>query len=1045
MRIFGKFTDINGKMVTVDILTNGDRVDYSKEEVEDVEKKYVETAQKLGESVYEAKAKARADTLFPKYAKAASFTDAGFTEPSQEPDDGGHSFTDAGFTEPGQEPDDGGHSFTDAGFTVPGDNIKGDENPPLIPDVGETDAEVGNLYSGEEADYTIGENGLWFGGVPFEVTSEIDDNFEVIIKQTGLLRLVTSQYMGHLLFSSKMRKSRIIVRRENTTVFDGYLTMNIYNQPFNTDADIFEVQCVDKLATINFFNYKKTFPETYKNNKNNSTVVSFKTVLFDALSGLDGNVWYDCSKSIDGNNWEGVFDDIGIGENVFFGDDFDGMMNREDSLTQILQYLNLHIVQHKEDFYIFDWNSVKKGNTTWKCLTDDEKEDTYGGKATILSGDMHMARDTEINILDVYSQVQVTCEVDEAEEILADMLDEKDLKSWYNNVQKYMTEYISEGEGETARNCMFDMLDGKSNDYDSGSMVDWYVQALYNPNWQMNVGYQIPLSKEPTVTEGGRYVNQHEWISRVKKNGLSCGFFRIGKLERKATELADVDPVPKLDTKEYLYISVNGNELREQEYARPSDAEVAAVEPIMVYTGNTATGAFSPVDYDTTNYLVFEGKIELQPTQKESETQMIQTIATNYVLPTTVASENNEDGRFYVRKWYSYFDCQQENADDEGWTHMNSLGYKRNGGKIFGTGLMMPAKDKSIDISKIDKHEAPFEYSYSAEGDATDQIRKIPVLECYMKIGNKLLVEWNIKKDGSSDFGWFDENNLPDKVINGQKTGTKASTFTLGFNPAIGDVILGKEYDIQNTVSFTMNIDAKGTAIPIKKEDALSGDIEFKILGPCTTVWDQVIRIHPSFWRHTSWEQDALPILAYTENIIISDFSIKVVSDNALDNNDGDDNDLMYVAQETDYNFNTKHETSFSIITQLDSATAKAKGIKNGVYMNAAVDMTTNEPLGYLYSKKEGKKKAEEHYVYDYLEDWRRSRITMSMTLKDDGIDFRDRFGSMPLKKSFNIIGISKNIKMGTVRLDLREYADGLADFEEEEVEEFKEDASINS
>lgn len=997
MRIFGKFADLNGKMITVDILTNEDYVDNTVELTDkQLENREVDRASSIGESVFEGSAIHSAKKIFPKYIKKGN--------------------TEVVF--------DSSYSSV-----VPNDNIDHNSKPPIISNT-DSNSNTGNIWQGEEADYIIGEDGIWFAGSPFEITSETEDNFDAVIKQTAVLRLVTSKYLGQILFSSKMRKSRIVVKREGNTVFDGYLTMNIYNQPYNTDADEFEIQCIDKLSTINFFNYKKTFPETYKSNKGNATVTTFKNVLLDALNGLDGNIWYDCSKSVDGTRWNTVFDDIGIGENVFYGDDFDDMMNREESLTQMLQYLNLHIVQHKEDFYIFDWETIKKGNHNWICLTDETKEDNSNGRAKILSGDMHMAKDTDITIADVYSQVQVTCDIDEADELLADIFNEKDLKSYFNSPQLYMTEYISEGEGESARNCFNDMINNRSNDYDAGTMVDWYVQSMYNDNWTMTPNNPITYEK----SEGGRYINQDKLLTRVKNKTLSAGLFKIAKFERKSTELANTDPVARLESKNYLYISINGNEDKNERTMKPSDSQIAAAAPIITYTGNTVTGAFSPVDYDTTNYLVFEGKIELQPIQKETLSGA-----------NTVPSENNEDGRFYTRKWYSFFDCSQQEPTICGWSYPTSYPLRiRKTDHFVGVGLMMPAKDKSFDTSKVDKHEDPFVYSFSDEGDTTDQIRKVPVLECYLKIGNKILVENNFKKDGSSDFLWVREGEEPDKVINGKKILTtdanaiahgqlyvKAKTFTLGFNPSIGDVILGKEFPIQNTVSFKQNIDAEGTAIPIKKEDALSGDVEFKILGPCTLVWDQVIRIHPTFWRHTSWERDALPTLAFTENIIISDFSMKVVSDNALDNSEGD-NDLLYVAQETDYNFNTKHETDFKIITQIDSATAKAKGIKNGVYMNATVNMRNNQPLGSLYTKKEGKKRAEEHYVYDYLEDWRKSRITLTMTLRDDDIDFRDRFGSIPLKKSFNILGISRNIKLGTSTLMMREYADGLYDFGEE-------------
>ena len=50
-----------------------------------------------------------------------------------------------------------------------------------------------------------------------------------------------------------------------------------------------------------------------------------------------------------------------------------------------------------------------------------------------------------------------------------------------------------------------------------------------------------------------------------------------------------------------------------------------------------------------------------------------------------------------------------------------------------------------------------------------------------------------------------------------------------------------------------MNLDAKGTAIPIKKSDALSGAVVFRILGPVNLTWNDITRRHPSFWRHTKW------------------------------------------------------------------------------------------------------------------------------------------------------------------------------------------------
>ena len=76
-----------------------------------------------------------------------------------------------------------------------------------------------------------------------------------------------------------------------------------------------------------------------------------------------------------------------------------------------------------------------------------------------------------------------------------------------------------------------------------------------------------------------------------------------------------------------------------------------------------------------------------------------------------------------------------------------------------------------------------------------------------------------------------------------------------------------------------MNLDAKGTAIPIKKSDALSGAVVFRILGPVNLTWNDITRRHSSFWRHTKWYNNTKFVLSHIENIIIKNFECKIYSD----------------------------------------------------------------------------------------------------------------------------------------------------------------------
>ena len=920
-----------------------------------------------------------------------------------------------------------------------------------------TDSSVGDssvadsstdAWTGDTPDVWIGEDGIWFAGDPFTTECEMEDTFEHIIKHTGKLRLVVSKYVGDLVFATDARQNKIVVKRGDKTLFSGYITMNVYEQPYNTMADQFEIECIDKLATLNQYNYRGTTPETYLNKAANATTVSFLDVLKDSLDGLDGDVWYDSTKSIDGSTYADTLEKIGVGEQIFFGEDFDEMLDKEEALRQVLQYMNLHIVQEGEDFYLYDWMSMKrKAEPEWVEIRNDNtdasvsprrrpeeepsdssfvSDDTFYN-AVVLKGDMHMSNDTTINIGDVYSQIQVNCELEEAEDLLTDFFDDDNMYSNFSNMEKYVTEYISEGEGSDARNCFLNMIKGESDTYDSGSMTDWYMQVMQNKNWIMNPDKPI----YPNFIQLGAYdetLGKQQYIipDHLAKQSCRAALLKWGNIKRKASELENADPVSQIKMTNYLYISINGNEMNDEATARPSDADIAANEPIVVYNGNVVSGSFSPADDETTNYIVFDGKVVLQPIQYESLTMPF---LGNSILPLTVPSKNNDDGRFYARKWYKYLTPKDEEPSIVGWTDPNCAGYRftdfySNEKKIAGRGLMPPAEDNSLPTRTIDKHEDPFKYSYSSVGDSTDHIFKIPLLECELRIGDKKAVEYNIDADGHSDFMWCRDGEEPDLIIAGKDTGRKATTFTIGINPKIGDIIIGTEFDIQNTISFKQNIDASGTAIPIKRDDALTGNVSFKILGPCPTMWNQIIRIHPTFWRHTDWKEDYLSVLANTANIIIKEFSCKIYSDNAL-NTDNADNDLMYVAQETDYNFNTKNEIDFSIVTQVDSKTAKEKGIKAGVYTNGAVDMTTNKPLTYLYTKKYGmtvKRKAEEHYAYDYCEEWRKPAVVMTTTLKDDkNVDFKYLYYSKPLNKKFMVQAIGRNVKKASATLRLKE------------------------
>jgi len=216
-----------------------------------------------------------------------------------------------------------------------------------------------------------------------------------------------------------------------------------------------------------------------------------------------------------------------------------------------------------------------------------------------------------------------------------------------------------------------------------------------------------------------------------------------------------------------------------------------------------------------------------------------------------------------------------------------------------------------------------------------------------------------------------------------------------------------------------MNIDGEGTAIPITSADALSGKVDFKILGPINLTYDQITRRHPSFWRHTKWTSASKSVLSHLESIIIKDFEAKIYSSGSAD--DFGDNDLIYVSDETDRYISKNDDTTFKFITQLSKAESIEKGISPSINQNAVVDMTSNLPLRSIYNANtHTTAKPEEHYVDQYYRIFSTPKITMETTLHDNDINFEYQYESNGINKESYVLGISRNLKMNTVTVKLK-------------------------
>ena len=881
----------------------------------------------------------------------------------------------------------------------------------------------------------IGKDGLYFSSEPVHLEETLDDITEHVIRKSATINLVVSDYLGDLLFTGAARDIVVNIWKGSECVFAGYVEPATFSQPFNSNVDEFTLNCTDFLSTLQYTSYKNIVPLNYRQAVQEAGSTSFKQVIdgmFDTRGlNLNNNqkprLLYDQSKGTAMGKEGTVFEELSISELFIIGKDENSTWTNEDLLKEVMLYLNLHIRQEGLDFYIYDWDTLVQGNSiNWLDLQTGEVVGKQP-QSIIINPEHYAGSDTSLSTSEVVNQFQLSCSLEGQDTIIESPLSEDSLKSHYRGQQLILTEISSQGSGKSANDAFNAAVKGQPTTYDALTETDWYMRSMYNPTWKLRRSEDML-----EVDENGTGINQHKVAQYLREHPLTPALLRLGSVERKA-KATDNSPTSKIDTDNYLVISVGGNENDTAEGHKPSDKDLRDCSPLIEYVGNKSGGVFSPPDSETTNYLVFSGSLLMQPILYESsvgrasrvsnydqilkhgavKTQGAKAVVPFYDPPSPkniydmrdlnsnlVKSDGNEEGRYYTRKHYS----ARLNTDKPLY---NSTG-----------SYFQPwTKDKAAQGLK---------FEYSSVGDSTDKFSKLPILECELKIGSKYCVETVLDKYGASRFEWLTLEDIkarPDLTYKDDDGTTKyKTTMSLGINPKIGDFIIGQEHSLQNTIDYTMNLDGKeGTAIPIKQSDRLSGKVSFKILAPIQLVWDKIVRRHPTFFRSTKWSSGSKYILAHTENIIIKNFACNLVSDNGKQESMGD-NDLIYSSAAQTIFINKHDGTEFKFITQLSSSEAVEKGIKNEVYLNSVFNTSTSLPVRSIYNKVlDETGKAEEHYVSQYYSFMSRPRLKVEVTMNDTGIDFTSTYQSKTLGKKFLVQSVSRDIRNKTARITLIE------------------------
>lgn len=859
---------------------------------------------------------------------------------------------------------------------------------------------------------------VYFSEDPAEIENEVNDTFDVLLRNSAKIRLLCGNLIKDL-FSTSCRDAVVNIYKNDTCIFAGFIEPQTLSQPYNNRWDELELNCIDALSALQYSKYKNVgaLGVIYAFVKAEAAQRSFYDIATEVLQGVTegldilGNqnikFWYDGSKAVDAQtaNRYQVFKQLSISDLLFLGDDESDVWQQDEVLEELLKYLNLHIVQDGFNFYIFSWESVKAApdKIIWHDIVANSTKTTAQQAVTIALANVADC-DTTISIGDVYNQLLLTAKVEDIESVIESPLDDDLLVSPYINKQKYLTEYSSDGEGKTAYNAFYAMTHNQKTTYGAGAITDWYVQVMRNKQWTFPMKGNTDIDiVDYFGSEGTKQHALPDWLGQAP----GAAIMALGSVKMN-TANDDNSPTSKVNMTNYLAVSVNGNGIdNDENKTYPSVADIQKNIPYAVYTGNKAGGVFSPSDDKTTNYIVLSGKVILNPIMRQTNTYtklhnkewhggLPIGLKENeiYVWHQTVPSRNNGDGRYYTRQYW-----QAETPDKEvSWHEGADSGFYPYTG------------------------EGPeeYEFKYSAVGDSTDTISKVAVLACMLVIGDKCVVETGT--DGqTTDFVWQKYKERSECQSDDEYY---QQCFTIGFDPKIGDKLVGTEFSIQNNIDYKMGIDAEGIAIPITKGDKISGQVRFMILGPVNATWDVITRRHPTFFRHTKWSSSSVPLLAHVSSILIKSFEVKVYSDNGLISNGNDDNDIIYMSDTKETFVNKKDDLEFKINSALTATECAQLGVSNTVKLSTPLNISTGDGVLEVYDRNGNvKAKPEQIYVDSYYTEYHKPRIVMEQKLRDidNVVSLFNHYHHEALGKEFFVQGIGRNLIEGRADLTLKE------------------------
>lgn len=867
---------------------------------------------------------------------------------------------------------------------------------------------------------------VFFSVSPVTISSDMSDTFDYVYIRSASINLITNFDARQYVIAKNYTDIPVEIRYDDENgevIFSGFVVPLQYEQPYAHNFNEITIECVDKLGILEYIK----FP-TLLNNYDYNTPRYFMNLVLNECSfiSINYNIIYDHTS------------DTKINPSLFIGASQDDWYTCKDVLNEIGKVYGCYFYQNG--------NSCFVENVLLYNLSNPQR----------ITKDDYRGADTNISVQEAYNRIKYAVDLSTIDESFIDPFNEETLTTTTDVAERFLTEIVYNTTGfvtpfkgwcEVAYRHTPMIINW--SDYfitqprgtdDKISIFDNYCQIMKNTMFDFGQNSYLTNGYGENTTDAWRTLH---WLWQNPGKGAFVSFGKTNNL----SETINAEMIKIEDMKQYLLIQVNGTrtyvdgDTYNSNIANMLTNQFDSNNPICTLRLNQANNLI-PSDKGAKNYLVIKGKIMLNPIVPRTGHNSFGRIYTG-----SGQNTQRRDPWFDTSPANAYVRCNLNTLDDtmtwwdEHWTQqtvtnnyaLNShyvIDYEQMKEYPAGTPLDEMKQDdanyyqyyswiNTQDYSSWPYNQTPvftgpelalpylsteykrFKYSTSTydksgESAAADTVSQVSVLACELKIGDKYLIE---NLDLLEQTNWTVPDNLLDQLFSWKtydqcpvKNGVKQTWFTLSIHINPGDGIIGKEYDIRNTVTISTGIEDSGLCIPISYDDGLLGEFSFKILGPYNMAVNNISErdLYTTEMRNEhkaifDWSPfvyktgtDYNPLMAHVENILINDLEFKLHKGGSAyaKNND---NDLVYYSYTND-DYIEEQETDCILCTSLHDSEVP-EGVDYSPN-NSAIMALNNQPwYGMTYNNVSGVK-LEEARVTEQYNIWKRPRNIIETTIK---------------------------------------------------------------